>query len=66
MAQNVLATVIPEQFKIAVVRGQPLIQNLAHSNDARLDTKSPRGLFPPVSAVAFHMDSFHKHPTLST
>jgi hypothetical protein len=31
MAEYILTTVISEQLKIAVVRGQPLIQNFAHT-----------------------------------
>jgi hypothetical protein len=65
VAEDILTAIISEQFKIAVVRGQPLIQNLAHVNDARLETKSSWSLLAPIAAVTFHIDSFHKPPTLS-
>jgi hypothetical protein len=64
VAEDILIAIISEQFKIAVVRGQPLIQNLAHVNDARLYPKSSWGLFAPIAAIAFHFDFFHKPPAL--
>jgi hypothetical protein len=59
MTQNIQAPVIAQNFKVAVIGGQPAIHGLTHLHTSKAQPEAPGGLLSAIAAVTFYFNIFH-------
>ena len=56
MTQDINCAIIAQNFKVAVVRCEPSVEDFADFDFGAAQIKTARGLFTPVARVAFDPD----------